>query len=298
MVKNHLSKMKNQIDLKFSKRSRRGLLILGLLTLLMIYFPRIYFSFLPEEKISIQYFPSEKWESEHQEKQYQDYSNQKYQKKYSKRYCIPPHKFDPNQYTKEEWMHLGLSSKQAEVVLKFTKRTIYSNQDLSKIFVIPTQLFEMIKDSTIYPSKENFEEVLRKDEVVTKKIELNQATEEELLSLKGIGSFFAKQIIKKRTELGGFIKKEQLLEVWKMDQEKYEQLIDQIQLNPQLITKIKLNSITIDELKQHPYVRWNIANSIVKMREQRNGFTNIEDIKKSVLINEELFEKLKPYLSL
>lgn len=266
----------------------------------MIYFPRIYFSFFSEEKINVQYFPSEKWKNEHRPQKFRNYSHQKFQKKASKRYTAPPQKFDPNQYKKEEWMKLGLSSKQADVVLKFTKRTIYSNQDLSKIFVIPIELFEMIKDSTVYPLKENkpFEEVKQREKASAKKIELNQATEEELLALKGIGSFFSKQIIKKRTELGGFAKKEQLLEVWKMDQEKYELLIDQIELNPQLISKIKLNSITIEELKKHPYIRWNIANSIIKIREQKNGFTKIEDIKESVLINEELFEKLKPYLSL
>lgn len=292
--------MKDQIDLKLSRRSRRGLIVLSLLTLLIIYFPRIYFSFLPEEKVSVQYFPSEKWENENRFEKYGQHTHKQYIKKEYKRYSIPPCKFDPNQYSKEEWIKLGLSSKQADIVLKFTKRTIYSNQDLSRIFVIPVELFEMIKDSTKYPSKDNnqFSEVRTKDQIIPKKIELNQATEEELMALKGIGSFFAKQILKKRSELGGFVKREQLLEVWKMDQEKYDMLKDQIEINPQLITKIELNSITIDQLKMHPYVKWNIANSIVKIREQRNGFKNIEDIKESALINEELFEKLKPYLSL
>ena len=83
-----------------------------------------------------------------------------------------------------------------------------------------------------------------------------------------------------------------------MDEEKYEIIQDQISVNPNLITKIELNSITIDQLKSHPYIRWNIANSIIKMREQRKGFKSIDEIKESVLINEELFEKLKPYLAL
>ena len=119
-----------------------------------------------------------------------------------------------------------------------------------------------------------------------------------MINLKGVGAFFAKQIIKKRNELGGFISKEQLLEVWKMDEEKYEIIQSQITVNPTLIKRVELNSITIDQLKSHPYIRWNIANSIIKMREQRKGFSSINDIKESVLINEELFEKLKPYLTL
>jgi DNA uptake protein ComE-like DNA-binding protein len=71
-----------------------------------------------------------------------------------------------------------------------------------------------------------------------------------------------------------------------------------IKIDNSKIIKIELNSVDLDNLKKHPYVRWNIANSIIKIREQKGDFKNIEEIKESVLINEEMFEKLKPYLSL
>ncbi len=295
--------MKDQINLRMSKRSRRGIILLSLVTLLMIYFPRIYFSLQSPEKVSIQSFPSAQWVNEHQEQKnvYGNvyYSNRNYSKK-EKKFKVPDSKFDPNQYTKSQWMKLGLSSKQADVVLKFTQRGIYSNQELSKIFVIPEQLFILIKDSTIYPLKHEtkFEVEPTPKVQVIQIIELNQATEEDLLSVKGIGPFFAKQIIKRRTELGGFVMKEQLLELWKMDEEKYNTIEDQLKVDPNIISKISLNSATLDQLKAHPYLRWNIANSIVKMRTQKNGFRSIDEIKESVLIKEELFQKLKPYLSL
>ena len=116
------------------------------------------------------------------------------------------------------------------------------------MFVISDELFLLIKDSTFYVAKENVYLTAYKENFLTGKksvlLEINQATEEELITLKGVGAFFAKQIIKKRNELGGFISKEQLLEVWKMDEEKYEIIQDQISVNPNLITKIELNSIT------------------------------------------------------
>ena len=261
----------------------------------------MYFYCQPKEEISIESFPSKKWESEHKRYTKFEYSKSDYKNNKSK-FSKPNHKFDPNLYTKENWMSLGLSEKQASVVLKFTKRKIYSNEDLKKIFVISDELYFLIKDSTIYPIKENGQLTNEKNYFVgpvkIELLELNSANEEDLINLKGIGSFFAKQIIKKRNELRGFSSKEQLLEVWKMDQEKYDLLLGQVEINPELINKISLNSITIEELKVHPYIRWNIANSIIKMRVQKNGFTNINDIKESVLIDEELFKKLKPYLSL
>jgi hypothetical protein len=51
-------------------------------------------------------------------------------------------------------MQLGLSEKQAAVVLKFTSRGLKSNEDLQRVFVISDELFELIKDSTFYPTFE------------------------------------------------------------------------------------------------------------------------------------------------
>jgi DNA uptake protein ComE-like DNA-binding protein len=94
------------------------------------------------------------------------------------------------------------------------------------------------------------------------------------------------------------VKKEQLLEVWKMDLDKYNAIEEFVLINEKEIREIHLNTATAEEIKQHPYFNWNIANSIVKMRMQKSGFKKIEEIKESVLIDEEFFEKIKPYLSL
>ena len=292
--------MKENLDIKLSKRNRRGLIILGAITLMVIYFPRTYFFFQNKEKISIESFPSQTWVKEHTYLPNYSSSKKNFSRNRTHKFILPRCKFDPNTYSKEDWMRLGLSEKQSDVVLKFSERGIYSNEALKKIFVIPDQLYNLIKDSTFYPQKQktSIEEKSISVEKIIQQLELNQANEEELLKLKGIGAFFSKQIIKKRNELGGFVKKEQLLEVWKMDEEKYEKIKDQVTVNPSVVKKINLNSVEMDQLKIHPYIRWNIANSILKMRDQKNGFKNIEEIKESVLINEELFEKLKPYLSL
>ena len=52
-------------------------------------------------------------------------------------------------------------------------------------------------------------------------MELNTAVKDDLLKIKGIGPYFAKKIIEYRTLLGGYVFKEQLLELWKMDAEKF-----------------------------------------------------------------------------
>ena len=223
-------------------------------------------------------------------------------KKNKKTYKSPPHRFDPNLYSHQEWMALGLSEKQVRVILKFLKNGIDSNEALEKIYVLPKELYALIKDSTIYPAEINTvdkELIPGVDQVVVQRIlELNSIDSVALISLKGIGPFYASQILKYRRKLGGYYQKEQLLEVWNMRTETYEQLISQLVIDNENIRKIPLNTISFEDLYRHPYLSYAQANSIVKMRVQQEGFTSIGDVLKSKLIDRKTYERLRPYLSL
>lgn len=290
--------MKTNSRFYISKRNKRGIYSVLFIALLVVFTPRILLFFIPKEKFVINeedivYLENSAEKSKKAQSYYQ------YEKKGSK-FKRPKSKFDPNDYSLSDWIDLGLSEKQAKVILKFTERGIYSNEQLERIFVLPPQLFALIKDSTIFKERESNKEFDQSTKPVKKRvlIEFNSATQEELESIPGIGSFFAKNIIKYRDRLGGFVRKEQLLEVWKLDIDKYSSIEEYVEIDPSKVNKIKLNSVNAEEMKDHPYMNWNIANSIVKIRQQLSGFKKIDDIKQSVLIDEELFEKLKPYLSL
>jgi competence protein ComEA len=216
-------------------------------------------------------------------------------------FLAPERRFDPNQYQKNDWIKLGLSEKQVAVVLKFTEKGLYSNDDLEKIFVIPSILFNLIKDSTYYPTapikKQEFPE---KKLLVTHEMELNinTASEKDLLGIKGLGPYFAKAILKYKAELGGFVRKSQLMEIFKMSNESYDKIAPFLSINPSDVRTININEATVEELNAHPYINWGQANSIVKMRMQKVGFKDINEIKQSHLIDEETYEKLIPYLSI
>jgi DNA uptake protein ComE-like DNA-binding protein len=287
----------NNDEFYLSKRTRRAMFIFVALLCLVSFLPRIIIYLFPDKPIlitieetkifdSLKYTPTKKFE------------------KKKKVYNAPPSKFDPNSYTSKEWMYLGLTEKQANAVLKFGKYGFYSNEQLAKVFVIPKEVFRLIQDSTFYPDKNHFFEnkiTFTKEKEVKSKIvliEINQATEDELQLIKGIGPFFAKNIIKQREKLGGFTSKQQLLEVWQFTPEKLTEIESSIQVNPSYLKKININLATVEELKNHPYIRWNIANSIVKMRLQKGNFNSINDLLESKLITIEIFEKIKPYLTL
>ena len=290
--------MKYEDPFVISKRSKRGLLVLILASLGLIFFPRVYMFFQKEEAFVINSEQIAEFERTHKKFEKRNYSNY-YSKK--KKYKAPDSKFNPNTYSLSDWINLGLSAKQSVVVLKFTSRGIYTEEDLKRIFVIPDVLFELIRDSVIYPERiqntPNQESFKKQAKQITV-INLNTADTTEFMKIYGIGAFYAKQIIRYREKLGGYITKEQLFEVWKMTPEAYEKIKDHVFISEKDVKRININSVTIEELKVHPYLKWNQANSIIKMRIQRNGFKNIEEIKESVLIDSETYEKLFPYLSL
>lgn len=217
-----------------------------------------------------------------------------------KRFQPPGSKFDPNLYTLNDWMQLGLSEKQSNVVLKFTQYGIHSNEELEKIFVIPEELFLLIKDSTYYPVKHESVKIIEESDQkrFTGVLELNGAKSDELVQLSGIGPYYSKKIVEYRERLGGYVRKEQLLELWKFDAKLLEQIEGQLSIDLNNVRKLNINQEEVDKLANHPYISYKVANSIVNIRKQHGDFKSIEDIKMSKLIDEELFVKLKPYITI
>lgn len=282
-------------NLEFSKRSRRAILVFVFLLIILAIIPRLILFYTPETPLKFS------WKEKQIIQNFKPVIEKNPRTKYAKKkYNSPAKKFDPNTYAVSDWMQLGLSQKQAEAVLKFGKYGFKSKEDLKRVFVIPDELMRKIIDSTFYPEKiqykTSFPEL--KKENYTLIIDLNSASEEELQAIKGIGPFFAKNIVKRRELLGGYWKKEQLQEVWKMTPEKVEEIKPYIIVDPEKIKKLNINTATAEDLKKHPYFTWNMANAIVKLRNQHGPFQSINDLKMSVVLTEELFLKIKPYLTL
>lgn len=280
----------------YSKSTKRGIIIFTLLLLAIFVAPDLIQYFRPKPEIRIeQWSNAEKQVTEKLNRE----SNFNYRKSWKeKHYSKPLSRFNPNDYTLEEWMSLGLSEKQSAVVLKFTSRKIYSNEELKRIFVIPDELYNLIKDSTYYP--ERAKNLDRQTEYKLEQklvlVSINRADLDDLLQAQDITAFDAKQIIKTRDNFGGFYSLSQLSEVWQATPEKIAVWEKYIQIDPENIRKININTASTKELSFHPYISWNLANSLVKLRSQNGFYKDIREIKKSVLMTDELYEKLKHYL--
>lgn len=87
------------------------------------------------------------------------------------------------------------------------------------------------------------------------------------------------------------------MEIYKIDEEKLLEVEPYLFLEEEEIKKINLNETNYRGLLEHPYFDHKLANALVKYRERHGNFTSVAEIQKSYLINETLFLKIQPYLT-
>eukprot|EP00353_Schmidingerella_taraikaensis_P000833 CAMPEP_0185595498 /NCGR_PEP_ID=MMETSP0434-20130131/78676_1 /TAXON_ID=626734 ORGANISM="Favella taraikaensis, Strain Fe Narragansett Bay" /NCGR_SAMPLE_ID=MMETSP0434 /ASSEMBLY_ACC=CAM_ASM_000379 /LENGTH=149 /DNA_ID=CAMNT_0028223557 /DNA_START=216 /DNA_END=662 /DNA_ORIENTATION=- len=144
--------------MSISKRNKRGIWMLIFTCVALAYVPRVLAEWNHEPiHVSHESLVKAEEDVEKQQELKAKHNRKKYQQGES-RYRAPKSAFNPNEYSKEEWVQLGLSSKQADVVLKFTVRGVKSNEELKKIFVIPDEVFALIEDSTFYPANSTIDD--------------------------------------------------------------------------------------------------------------------------------------------
>jgi competence protein ComEA len=305
-----LQKIKDYFS--FNKSERNGMIILLIILLLVIVLPFLFPFFINDEKTDLTQFKKEidEFEKSLKKNEAADFHDTTYAKDFdysnidhsTAEVQLHPFVFDPNGLSEEKWKEIGLTDKQIKTIKNYEAKggKFYDKEDLKKMYCISESEYEVLEP--YIQIADNDKPITKEKKSITSKknteiIELNSADTTELKKLEGIGSSFAKRILAYRNKLGGFSKKEQLLDVYGMDSIRYSGFCDFVSVNKYLITKINVNTATLNEMKSHPYIGYNIALSLVNMRSTQGKFSTVEDIKKSVLVTKSVYEKLEPYIS-
>ena len=292
--------------LSFHKSERRGVyLLLGVLVSLIFFnvYQRVFWKSSWEE-IELKYGPAIV--------EFSDLQDSLSENSSSPKPWIPStieyFEFDPNTLDSTGWVSLGFSPKQTVAILKYRDAgaVVRKPEDVKKLFVVdeskyadlepyisikplpekaqPTKIFE---DRGAY-KQESFEPII---------VELNSADTAQLKKLYGIGPSFAKRIVKYRDLLGGYVVKEQVLEVYGMDSARYLPLEESLLVDTTYRTRININTADFKTLLRHPYLNKNQVKAIVNYRKQHGDFRSISELRKIHLISLEDLEKLNSYLS-
>ena len=169
------------------------------------------------------------------------------------RKAVESFSFNPNTASVDDLCRLGFSQKQAQSIVNYRAKggTFHRKSDFAESFVVSDSIFKRLEPYIDIPL-----------------VDLNVADSAALDALPGIGGWFASKIIEHRTALGGYSCKEQLMDIYRFDQEKYAALADLVVVRPENVKPYPLWTLPADELIKHPYIsNMETAKAIVLFRE-------------------------------
>ncbi|MCW3112025.1 MAG: hypothetical protein JWR18_421 [Segetibacter sp.] len=307
--------------LTFSKKERNGIFITIFLSVLIYTIPR----FWPVSKTHIEKDAFQKElaqlkisiDTSHKPFAYQrdDETPDYYRPKHYDNYKTNEGElfaFDPNTLDAAGWKRLGVREKTIHTIQNFVAKGYKFRQpdDIRKIYGLRTQEADRLvsyvriaeKETSAKTSLQNhsYTAPAKKPEenFRTRIIEINTADTSDFIALPGIGSKLAARIVNFREKLGGFNSVNQMGETYGIPDSTFQKIKVRLQCANASIRKININTADANELKVHPYIKWNIANAIVNFRAQHGTYKSIEDLRKIEIIPDELFNKIAPYLVL
>ena len=127
------------------------------------------------------------------------------------------------------------------------------------------------------------------------RIELNRADTLDLRRLRGVGAATARRIADYRGRLGGFIRTDQLLEVYGMDSLTYEVVLKYVTLDTLSVIPLNVNTSDLEALADHPYVCWGFAKKILAYRRQHGPYTSGTDMLHRLGVDSLVRQRLLPY---
>ena len=220
--------------------------------------------------------------------------------------------FDPNTADSTQLLRLGLSPWQVRNIYKYrAKGGIYRKaEDFARLYGLTKEQYLSLKpyirigdayqpasqlagirdkyppyqrDTLLYPVKLS----------PTEHVVLNTADTTQLKKVPGIGSGWARRIVGYGSRLGGYVSVDQLRE---LDGFPEEALAYFVVSQPQT-RKLNLNTLTLNQLRQHPYINFYQARAITDYRRLKGNLQSLDQLRLLSDFTPEAIQRLKPYVS-
>ncbi len=227
--------------------------------------------------------------------------------------------FDPNTADSTQLLRLGLQPWQVRNIYKYrAKGGIYrQKEDFAKLYGLTVKQYRelepYIRISSDYQpaatlvgtresrdSRETRESRYSRDSSLhypvkikeNEHVVLNTADTTQLRTVPGIGTYYAKEIVRHGQWLGGYVSVDQLDEIEGFPQESKKYFVIQ-GASPK---KLNVNKLSLQQLRKHPYINYYQAKTILDYRRLHGKITSLDDLRLSKDFPPEAIRRLEPYV--
>jgi len=215
--------------------------------------------------------------------------------------------YNPNFITDYKGYKYGMTIEQLDRLFAFRKENKYVNsakefQQVTKVsdsllkemavyFKFPdwvSRKSEYASKFTPFPKKE-------KEVIVVK--DINKATAEDLIKIRGIGEGISSRIVKEREKFGAFATMDQMQFIWGLSPEVIDYLNQYFRVvDVSGMKKININAATLKELSAFPFFNYTLAREILIYRSMNGKIMDIADLTKIKGISIEKVNTIALYL--
>jgi DNA uptake protein ComE-like DNA-binding protein len=230
-----------------------------------------------------------------------------------KKYTIYP--FNPNYISDHKGYQLGMKIKEIDRLLAHRNKRLFVNsaKEFQEVTKISDSLLQAISPYFKFPEwvqkknrekKERFTVTTKTKKYISDitssditSSDINEATPYDFTLVKGVDEYLSERIIKYRSKLQGFSFSEQLFEVWVLEKEVADNILQlfSIQKKPR-ITKINVNTASFKEVLSNPYIDYDLCVQIFGYKDEVAELQSISEIKNIEGFPIEKYDRIVLYL--
>ena len=220
--------------------------------------------------------------------------------------------FDPNTADSTQLLRLGLQSWQIRNIYRYREAggVFHKPQDFARLYGLTLKQYRQLEPyiriakeynmmardyiSDEKPAAPQRDSLVRPQKLSPQeRVAVNQADTTLLKRVPGIGPYYARRIVSYRQRLGGYYRMEQLLEIEGFPESAlgYFSIADDA-----VVRKLNVNRLSLNELRQHPYVGYYRAKQIVDFRRTHGRISSLNELSLSKDFTPEVIERLEHYV--
>ena len=220
--------------------------------------------------------------------------------------------FDPNTADSTQLLRLGLQSWQVRNIYRYREAggVFHKPQDFARLYGLTLKQYRQLEPYIRIAKEYNMmarnyisdekPAALQRDSLMRpqklspqERVAVNQADTTLLQRVPGIGPYYARRIVSYRQRLGGYYRTEQLLEIEGFPESSlgYFSIADDA-----VVRKLNVNRLSLNELRQHPYVGYYRAKQIVDFRRTHGRISSLNELSLSKDFTPEVIERLEHYV--